>query len=99
MVVFNNRAKRDAVHGTKQNEDGIWRTGLCCEATGLPNEHLCPKMKKLLGMAIAKKPEMSWRFAWAKGGKVYSRKTEAPRVIRTDSEDDIERIYNGANTP
>lgn len=56
------------------------------------NEHLCPAMKQLLGMAIAQKKAKNWRFAWTRGGKVYARKDEASPILHIRSAHDVEKI-------
>ncbi|XP_064469939.1 uncharacterized protein LOC135384679 [Ornithodoros turicata] len=50
--------------------------GLTTKIPVFVNEHLCPTLKRTLGVAISKKKESKLAFAWVKNGKVYVRKSE-----------------------
>lgn len=93
VVVFQRQAKRDAVIQKAQkarfNTEDL---GFQTKQPVYVNEHLCPKIKKLLGMTIAKKRELNWRFAWAKGGRVFARKTESSRAIQITCEADLGKM-------
>lgn len=100
VVVFNNRAKRDAIlEKAKKMRFESDILGFSEKEPVFLNEHLCPKMKKLLGLTIGKKHEMNWRFAWVKNGRVYARQSETSRVIRIDCEADLGKIRNAVPAP
>ncbi|XP_040062949.2 uncharacterized protein LOC120837565 [Ixodes scapularis] len=100
VVVFKSRDKRDAVLGKARKirvtTDEI---GFSVRQPIFLNEQLCPKLKKLLGMTIAKKREMNWRFAWTKNGKVFVRKTETSRAIQITCETDLAKMSDTAAGP
>lgn len=56
------------------------------------NEHLTPHNKRLLGAAIGKKREMSWKYVWTKNGSILARKTETSDVIRINCQADLSRM-------
>lgn len=56
------------------------------------NEHLCPLMKRLLGMAITRKRENSWKFVWTKNGSILARRTESSTIISIQCESDLRMI-------
>lgn len=58
-----NEAKR-----TRINSEEL---GFAAKQPVYVNEHLCLQLKKLLAMAIARKRELDWRFAWSTDDKVY----------------------------
>lgn len=99
LVVFNNRAKRDAiVERARKSRFTAADIGYTKKQPVYINEHLCPRLKKLLGMTIAKKRELNWRFAWAKGGKVFARQTETSRIVRIACEIDLEKMVDQTPT-
>lgn len=99
VVVFNNRAKRDAIiEKARKSRFTTSDIGYTKKQSVYVNEHLCPRLKKLLGMTIAKKRELNWRFAWAKGGKVYARQTETSRIVRIACEADLEKMFDTTST-
>ncbi|KAH6943644.1 hypothetical protein HPB50_025028 [Hyalomma asiaticum] len=71
VVVFNQRAKREQVlekaRKARINSNDL---GFDKSQAIYINEHLCPQLKRLLGLAIAKKRELNWRFVWVKGETV-----------------------------
>lgn len=93
VVQFLSRSKRDAFL-EKAKKKRLSTADLGQEAA-LPiyvNEHLCPSLKKLLGMTIAKKKEHNWRFCWTKNGKIFVRKAESTRALLIGSPDDLDKI-------
>lgn len=56
VVVFHSRAKRDVVHNkARKHRITTNEIGFSANQSVYINEHLCPQLKKLLGMAIAEK--------------------------------------------
>ncbi|KAH9371933.1 hypothetical protein HPB48_021293 [Haemaphysalis longicornis] len=66
--------------------------GFSAKTAVFVNEHLCPALKKLLGMAIAKKRECQWQFVWTKEGRILAKRDEQSNVIYIQSERDIDMI-------
>ncbi|KAH6946776.1 hypothetical protein HPB50_015251 [Hyalomma asiaticum] len=93
VVVFNQRAKREKVlekaRKARINSNDL---GFDKSQAIYINEHLCPQLKRLLGLAIVKKKELNWRFVWVKGGKIFARKTETSNAVRIGCEADIEKM-------
>lgn len=56
------------------------------------NEHLCPALKKLLGMTVSRKREYAWKSAWTFNGKIFAKKTDDSRMIQINNERDLEKI-------
>ncbi|KAK8780934.1 hypothetical protein V5799_017725 [Amblyomma americanum] len=93
VVVFNRQSKRDAVlEKARKTRFTTTELGFAAEQPVFVNEHLAPQLKKLLGMTVAKKKEMKWRYAWVRGGKIFARKTENSRVLRVTCEADLEKM-------
>lgn len=93
VVVLNRRAHRDEIiEKARKKRITTEDLGFNGKTPVYVNEHLCPALKKLLGMTIARKKEMNWRFAWAKAGKVFARKAEASPIVRIVCERDLEKI-------
>lgn len=93
VVVFNRRSKRDAVvEKARKTRFTTTELGFATEQPVFVNEHLAPQLKKLLGMTVAKKKEMKWRYAWVRGGKIFARKTESSRMLRVTCEADLEKM-------
>lgn len=59
------------------------------------NEHLCQFMKRLLGMAVARKREAGWKFAWVKNGNIFARRDEKSQVAAIKRESDLGKICAG----
>lgn len=94
VVVFNRRAKRDAiVKKARRTRFTAEELGFTTKQSVFVNEHLCPQLKKLLGMTIARKREMNWRFAWASGGKIFARETETSRAVQITCEADLHKMH------
>lgn len=93
VVTFSRRAKRDAIlekaRKTRLTADDI---GYTTKNPVYINEHLCPQVKKLLGMTIAKKKELGWRFAWSRDGKVFARQIENSKLVRIACEADLAKM-------
>lgn len=53
------------------------------------NEHLAPKLKRLLFLAKSFKRDHNFKFAWVKDGKVFVKQKEDSRAFRIRSEDDF----------
>ncbi|KAH7964710.1 hypothetical protein HPB49_000823 [Dermacentor silvarum] len=93
VVAFAHRTKRDEVIAkARRSRLTTQDIGFSDTKSVFVNEHLCPQLKKLLGMTVAKKKAMKWSFAWVKNGKVLARKTENSNVIRISSEEDLMKI-------
>lgn len=74
VVVFHSRTKRNVfLNKARKHRLTTSEIGFSANQSVYINEHLCPQLKKLLGMTIAKKKEVNWRFAWAKNGKIFAR--------------------------
>lgn len=93
IVQFRNRLKRDTVL-TKAK-----KTNMTTSDLGHPgqtsiyiNEHLCPALKKLLGMAISRKKEKSWKFVWTRHGHILARRNESSDVVRIACLKDLDKI-------
>lgn len=97
VVCFNRRVKRDALMAkakrTRINSEDL---GFATKQPVYINEHLCPQLKRLLGLTIARKRELNWRFAWTRGGKVFARKTDTSRAIQMTSEADLDKMREGS---
>lgn len=93
IVQFKSRAKRDtALHKAKKvrlpNKDvGIDNTGPI-----YVNEHLCPALKRLLGMAIKRKHEYKWKSVWSCNGKIFERQADGIDSVHISHKNDLERI-------
>lgn len=93
IAQFKYRSKRDAViEKARRKRVSTADLGHATRAPVYVNEHLCPELKKLLGMTIAKKNELKWKFAWTRGGKIYARKTDESRVVHISSTSDLAKM-------
>lgn len=45
------------------------------------NEHLCPTLKRLLGMAVTKKRESGWKYVWCRYGKIFAKKSDGSETL------------------
>lgn len=93
VVQFQRREKRDNVL-EKARKKKLTTTVLGLP-TDLPiyiNEHLCPTMKKILGMAVARKREHNWKYVWTRNGCVFARRTETSRIVPICCENDVNKI-------
>lgn len=100
VVQFIKREKRDKVlEKAKKTKLTNRNLGLSLEASeteaNLPvfvNEHLCQFLKRLLGMAVARKREHGWKFVWVKKGGIFARRDEASAVVAIRRESDLDKI-------
>lgn len=93
VVQFRSRQKRDSVlEKARKARVRNNQVGIPDDARVFVNEHLCPTLKRLLSLALARKRECQWRFVWTRNGKVLARKTEASGVIHIASEADLQKI-------
>ncbi|CAN7938936.1 unnamed protein product [Ixodes hexagonus] len=93
VVQFKSRQKRDTVlEKARKSRIRNHHVGISDEAQVYLNEHLCPTLKRLLSLAIAKKRECQWRFVWTRNGKIFARKTEQSAVQHILSEADLCKI-------
>ncbi|KAM7281222.1 uncharacterized protein ISCGN_006116 [Ixodes scapularis] len=93
IVQFQRRQKRDAVL------DKAKKRKITCRDLGLPdatpvyvNEHLCPTLKRLLGMATSRKREMQWRYVWVRNAKILARKADNAPIVTISDERDLDKI-------
>ncbi|KAH6925744.1 hypothetical protein HPB50_009420 [Hyalomma asiaticum] len=99
VVVFSRRDKRDAiVKKARRIRFTADELGFTTKQSVFVNEHLCPQLKKLLGMTISRKREMNWRFAWASGGKIFARETETSRAVQITCEADLQKMRAAASS-
>lgn len=56
------------------------------------NEHLAPKLKRLLFLAKSFKRDHNFKFAWVKDGKVFVKQKEDSRAFRIRSEEDFSSV-------
>ncbi|XP_077485463.1 uncharacterized protein LOC144095667 [Amblyomma americanum] len=56
------------------------------------NEHLCPSLKKLMGLTVSRKKDKQWKFAWTRNGRIFAKKDVASSVVRIDCVNDLEKI-------
>lgn len=72
------RGKRDAVlqkaRKTCTNRGSL---GFAQASIVFVNEHLFPDWKKLLGQAVSKREDASWKFVWVRNAQIFARKDEA----------------------
>lgn len=93
IVRFQNRNKRDCVlEKAKKKRISCSDLGLSMEAPVYVNEHLCPYLKKLLGMTTSKKREHRWLYVWVRNGKIFAKKASDTPVITISKEDDLSQI-------
>lgn len=93
VVQFRSRDKRECAL-KKAKKMRLTNEDLGYEST-LPiyvNEHLCPTLKRLLGMAVKKKHDHKWKSVWSFKGKIYAKKTETSPMIHIADESDLAKI-------
>lgn len=93
LVQFKSRDKRESAL-KKAKKMRLTNEDLGFQST-LPiyvNEHLCPTLKRLLGMAIKKKHEHQWKSVWSFKGKIYAKQTENSQMIHIADERDLAKI-------
>lgn len=93
VVQFKSRAKRDIVlKKAKKHRLANNDIGLGTQTPIYVNEHLCPALKKLLGMAVQRKREHDWKFVWSVNGKILAKQTEDSNSIHITCEKDLAKI-------
>lgn len=93
VVQFKSRSKRDSVlQKAKKTRISTQDLGHSSNTPVFINEHLCPVLKQLLGMAIAKKKTANWKFVWTNDGRILARKDENSHVLHIREACDIEKI-------
>lgn len=93
IVQFKSREKRDATL-RKAKKARLTNEHLELHNTEpiYVNEHLCPALKKLLGMTTRRKREHAWKSAWSFNGKIFAKKTDDSRMIQIKHERDLQKI-------
>lgn len=56
------------------------------------NDHLCPILKRLLGVTVAKKKVTGWKYVWTRGGKIYAKKSDDSATLIIRHEHDLEKM-------
>lgn len=93
IVQFRSRTRRDAVlEAAKKKRITNKDLGSTSTAPIYINEHLCPVLKRLLGMSVAKKHEHKWKFVWVRNGRIFARKTDNAPILEVTHADDLEKI-------
>lgn len=93
VVQFKSRTKRDAVlKKAKKMRISTEDLGFSPNSPLYINEHLCPALKQLLGMAIEQKKAKGWRFVWSCDGKILARKEESSPIVHIRNAQDVEKI-------
>lgn len=99
LVQFRSRAKRDvALKKAKKMRLKNSDIGLATPEPVYVNEHLCPSLKRLLGMAIRRKHEHAWKSVWAYNGKIFARKNDDADAIQITREADLAKICSEQST-
>ncbi|CAN7989490.1 unnamed protein product, partial [Ixodes hexagonus] len=92
-IQFRSRARRDAVlEAAKKKRISNKDLGSTASAPIYINEHLCPVLKRLLGMSVAKKRECDWKYVWVRNGRIFARKTDNAPILKITHADDLEKI-------
>lgn len=93
VVQFKSRSKRDtALRKARKMRLTNKDVGLEDTAPIYINEHLCPALKKLLGMAVKRKHEYKWKSVWTSNGKICARQSDNSEVVLIRSESDLSKI-------
>lgn len=93
IVQFKSVQKRDTVlEKVRKARVRNNQVGIPDDARVFVNEHLCPALKRLLSLALARRREYQWHFVWTRNGKVLVRETEASSAIHIASEADLQKI-------
>lgn len=93
VVQFARRQKRDALI-EKARKLRLTNTdfGNSSAAPVFVNDHLCPILKRLLGMVVAKKKASGWKYVWSRGGKIYAKKSDDSATVIIKHELDLDKI-------
>lgn len=93
IVQFKSRQKRDALlEMARKKRVKNSQVGIQSEEQIYLNDHLCPALKRLLSLALARKREFKWRFVWTRNGKIFARKMVSANLVRIESENDLRKI-------
>lgn len=93
IVQFKSRAKRDiTLRKAKKTKLTNLQIGLNSSNAVFVNEHLCPTLKRLLGMAIRRKHEHKWKSVWTFGGRIFARQSDDAVMIQITDEADLDKI-------
>lgn len=93
VIKFKSRSKRDTVlQKARKVRISTRDLGQSSNVPVYINEHLCPVLKQLLGMAIAKKKTVNWKFVWTKSGKILARKDESAPIVHIRNAHDVDKI-------
>lgn len=93
VVQFMRKDRRDnLLHHTKKRRITCSDIGITSGGSVYVNEHLCPALKKLLGMTVAKKKECNWKFVWVRNGSIFARKAEQTPFVKVTCVDDVRKI-------
>lgn len=49
------------------------------------NEHLCPKLKRIMGLVPAQKRGNGWKFFWVRNGNIFPQKSEDASIPNISS--------------
>lgn len=93
IVQFKSRAKRDAaLYKAKKLRLTNKDTGIDNTDPVEVNEHLCPALRQLFGMAIKRKHEYEWKSVWSNNGKIYAKQAEGMHAVHISHQNDLDRI-------
>lgn len=93
IVQFQHRHTRDLIlEKAKKKRITTTDLGFDTAAPVFVNEHLCPPLKRLLGMTQAKKRKCQWRYVWVRNCKILARKSDDAPVVTITHEDDLAKI-------
>lgn len=94
IVRFVTRTKRNAfLAATKKAKLTTSKIGFSGPEQNIyVNEHLTPENKRLLGAAISKKKEVSWKHVWSRNGNVLAQKTDDSKSMRIRSQADLMKM-------
>lgn len=87
------RTKRDSVL-KKEKKTRINRRdiGLNTVAPVYVNEHLCPALKRLLGMAVKQEDECLWKSVSSYNGKIFVTQTDNSDPLLISDERDLAKM-------
>lgn len=93
VVQFMRRDRRDNFLGhAKKRRVTCEDLGISSGSSVYVNEHLCPALKKLLGVTVARKKECNWKFVWVRNGSIFARKAEQTPLLKVTCADDVCKI-------
>lgn len=81
-------ASLSLVPGTSQAEDAP----VTDDHPMLVSEQLCPSLKELSSLAIARKCHFHWQYVWTLNGRICAHKTEGSASVEINSADSLIRI-------